>query len=67
MFASQAMASMGLMLDAPGPKRLDYAKFFIDLLEVLEKKTTGQLSGDEAKMLEATLHQLRMIYVQQSK
>ncbi len=68
MFASQAMASMGKIPGSEaGEVRLDYAKYFIDLLDVLQQKTTGQLSADEASALEQTLHYLRMIFLQESK
>jgi hypothetical protein len=38
-------------------------KHFIDLLGVLEEKTKGNVSGDEAKLLDAVLHDLRMAYI----
>ncbi len=67
MFASQAIASMGLMPGAPEEPRLDYSKYFIDLLEVLEQKTKGSISEEEAKRLEQTLHYLRMAFVEVNK
>ena len=39
------------------------AKYFIDLLEVLENKTKGNLDGEEKRALEAVLYELRMGYV----
>ena len=42
---------------------LDMAKFNIDLLNVLEEKTKGNLTLDEQKMLDAALYETRMRYV----
>ena len=42
---------------------LDMAKHNIDLLQVLEDKTKGNLTDDENKALTMTLHELRMQYV----
>jgi hypothetical protein len=39
------------------------AKFLIDSLEMLEKKTKGNLEKEEAEMLEHLLYELRMAYV----
>jgi hypothetical protein len=50
--------SMGKMLN------LDLAKFNIDLLEIIEEKTKGNLSEDEKRMMDQTLHQLRMMFVE---
>ncbi|MDX1503991.1 MAG: DUF1844 domain-containing protein [Thermoanaerobaculia bacterium] len=40
------------------------ARFHIDLLDVLTRKTAGNLTAEEAQVLEQTLYQLRMRYVQ---
>ncbi|MDA0253706.1 MAG: DUF1844 domain-containing protein [Planctomycetota bacterium] len=39
------------------------ARHFVDMLGMLEQKTAGNLSADEAKMLEEIQHQLRMMIV----
>jgi hypothetical protein len=39
------------------------ARHLIDLLGVIEEKTRGNLTADEAAMLEQMLHQLRMLYL----
>ena len=36
----------------------------IDLLDVLEEKTKGNLSDDEKRVLDTVLYELRMQYVQ---
>ena len=42
---------------------LGQAKYMIDLLGILEEKTTGNLSVDEEKLLKDALYQLRMRYL----
>jgi hypothetical protein len=70
MLSTQAMVALGLL---PNPatkkaeKELPLARYFIDLIGVLEKKTAGNLERDEAAALDETLHTLRMAYVQRSK
>ena len=44
-------------------RNLEAAKDSIDLLEVLEEKTRGNLSTEEAKLLSSLLLELRMNYV----
>ena len=66
MFATQA--SMALQQAANPEERqpsehLGYAKHFIDLLAVVEEKTKGNLTDEEAKLLDGFLHELRMAYV----
>ncbi len=69
MFSTQAMVSLSLI---PGPMtdqpetNLPLAKHFIDLLGVLEEKTKRNLTGHEAQLLETSLHELRMAYVQKT-
>jgi hypothetical protein len=40
------------------------AKYIIDTLDMLREKTQGNLTPDEAQLLETLLHQLRMAFVQ---
>ncbi len=47
---------------APEPN-LPLAKQTIDILEMLELKTKGNLEADEAGVLEQVLHELRLAYV----
>jgi hypothetical protein len=37
------------------------ARHFVDMLAMLEAKTTGNLTADEARLLEEVQHQLRMM------
>lgn len=46
-------------------KNLPIAKQTIDILVMLEEKTQGNLTEDEAKMLKNILYDLRMIYVKE--
>lgn len=65
--AMQAMVGLGGMQGPDGqaiPANLDLAKHFIDMLDVLEKKTKGNLEENERDVLDTTLHQLRMAYVE---
>jgi hypothetical protein len=70
LLASQAMLAMGKM-QVPGQPELkvdlDAAKHFVDLLGVLEEKTKGNVTPDEAAMIGAVAHELRMIYVGERK
>lgn len=64
--ASQALAAMGQIPDPVEGKpviRYDLAKHMIDTLSLLEEKTKGNLTTDEATMLDDVLHQLRMLFV----
>ncbi len=70
MMATQAMSAMGIMPDEAGqtmPVNLDFARHFIDLLTVIEEKTSGNLSDAEKAYLQDALHQLRMAFVAVSK
>jgi Domain of unknown function (DUF1844) len=69
MLTTQALVAMG-QLAIPGEApavRLDYAKYYIDLLDVLEEKTRRNLMGHEADLLKSSLYQLRMLYVEATK
>jgi hypothetical protein len=44
-------------------KNLELARYNIDMLETLEEKTKGNLSKEEAEVLDHILSQVRMAYV----
>lgn len=46
---------------------LDMAKYKIDLLGMIQEKTRGNLTDEEAQQLEEVLYQLRMFFVQRGK
>jgi hypothetical protein len=65
-FGSQAMVALGQIpnpLDGKTEVRPDLAKHAIDMLVIIQEKTFGNLSPEEASLLENMLHQLRMAYV----
>ena len=70
MISTQAMVALGTI---PNPAtnetevQLELARHMVDLLGVLEEKTKGNLDSHETAMLESTLHQLRMVYLDRSK
>ncbi len=67
LMAMQAAISLG-GYQGPGGERIApnplAAKHHIDLLEVLEKKTSGNLTDEEKRVLDAVMYELRMQYVQ---
>lgn len=67
LLAMQAIVGLGGMAGPGGqdiPPNFELAKHHIDLLDVLVMKTSGNLDANEKAMLETTLHQLRMAYVE---
>lgn len=63
----QAMQFLGLLPNPASNKPepdLPLAKFNIDLLEILQQKTKGNLAPDEEKTLEEMLFNLRMQYIE---
>jgi len=47
-------------------RNLPAVKQTIDILDMLKKKTSGNLDGDEEKLLDGILYELRMRYVKES-
>ena len=67
MLAMQAAVALGGYKGPGGdaiPSNPEAAKHHIDLLDVLEEKTKGNLSDDEKRVLDTVLYELRMQYVQ---
>jgi ABC-type uncharacterized transport system involved in gliding motility auxiliary subunit len=70
LFGQQAMISLGKLVNPmthKAEKNLPAARLFIDTLEMLERKTQGNLNADESKVLQATLTDLRLMFVEESK
>jgi hypothetical protein len=64
--ASQAFIFLGEIenpLTGTREMALDQAKYTIDMLQVVKDKTAGNLTPDEAKLLDGVLYDLRMRYV----
>ncbi|MEM7453570.1 MAG: DUF1844 domain-containing protein [Planctomycetota bacterium] len=67
--STQALASLGYIPDpVTGQPQVnkEMAKHFIDTLAVLEEKTKGNLTSEEAAHLTESLHQLRIAFVSPS-
>jgi len=65
-----AMQQMGKVISPVSGKverDLELAKATIDMLTMLDKKTKGNLSDDEEKLLGHVLYELRLNYVEESK
>jgi hypothetical protein len=70
LFGSQAMIALGKLANpatGKAEKNLPAARLFIDTLEMLEHKTKGNLNSDETKVLQATLTDLHLMFVEESK
>ncbi len=66
MLFTQTLFSLGFIQAKEGEKRkpdLSLAKYNIDILEMLEEKTKGNLTDEEQQALTHTLNELRMAYV----
>lgn len=55
------------MPDGESMENLELARLYIDLLEVLQQKTDGNLSSEEKGFLEDLLYQLRLRYVEKTQ
>lgn len=67
---SQAWQSLGKVASPMTGKierNMEQAKFSIDMLEMFQRKTKGNLSDEEKKLLEHALYELRMNYLDESK
>lgn len=70
LFGTQAMISLGKLanpMTGKAEKNLTAARLFIDTLEMLERKTQNNLTADETKVLRATLTDLHLMFVEESK
>ena len=70
MLATHAFFAMGVVRteeDKDKEPDLDMAKFNIDMIGVIEEKTSGNITEEEAELLKNTLHQLRMTFIKISK
>ena len=68
MFQTAALQQMGKLINPLTGKveiDLEQAKFSIDMLGMLEKKSKGNLSEEEKSFLESVLSGLRLNYVQE--
>lgn len=64
--AAEAMVALGQVanpITGEASVNLDQAKYFIDTLQILREKTTGNLTEQEASALQMLLGQLQMAFV----
>jgi hypothetical protein len=69
-FYTQALLSLGVEKDSKHDKdrkNLDLVKRMIDLLDLLRKRTQGNLQPEEGKFLDSCLHQLKLSYMERAK
>jgi hypothetical protein len=67
---TQALLKLGMLQGAEelqGEVNLELAKRLIDILELLQDRTRGNLKPEEEKLLETCLYQLRAGYLQKAK
>jgi hypothetical protein len=69
--STSALFHLGLIPDTqsgtPGERNLPLARQTIDILEILESKTRGNLDAEEARLLESLLFEIRMRFVEASR
>lgn len=69
-YSTQAMMALGFFPDpATGKSEANrpLARHLIDMLAVIQDVSKGNLSDDQAEMLESVLHQLRLAFVNAPK
>jgi hypothetical protein len=69
-FFSQGMILLGQVEEDKGKKEdknIDLAKRLIELLDLLKEKTQGNLKTEEEQFLEASLHQLKLAFMDKAK
>lgn len=69
--AFSALHYLGLMIEPEGGRTserdIPLARHNIEILELLEEKTRGNLSTEEAKLLASLLYEVRMHFVEATK
>jgi len=67
--ATQVLINLGLVdnpITKQKEKNLTAAKYTIDLIQILEEKTKGNLTDEEKKYFDTILYDLRMHYIKES-
>jgi PBP1b-binding outer membrane lipoprotein LpoB len=67
---ASALVHLGVIEDpvsGKAEKNLPMAKQTIDILSMLQEKTSGNLNPDEAEMLKSILYDLRILYVKEKR
>lgn len=63
----QALVALGEMENPITKKKetdLNQARYLIDILQILQEKTSNNATDEEKQMLDGLLYQLRMVYVE---
>ena len=69
-FQSAALIQLGLIQNPQSQKtgkNLQQAKYFIDMLDMIQTKTLGNLTEEESKLLTSTVSNLQMNFVNAGK
>lgn len=64
--AWQQMGKVASPVTGKVERDLNQAKVSIDILEMIQKKTKGNLTGEEQKLLDQALHDLHLNYVEET-
>jgi len=70
LFSTQGMMALGKLANpatGKAEKNLPAARLFIDMLDMLERKTKNNLTPDETKILRSALTDLRLMFVEEAK
>jgi hypothetical protein len=70
LFGTQGMMALGKLANpatGKSEKNLVAARVFIDMLDMLQRKTQGNLTADETKLLRSTVTDLRLMFIEESK
>jgi hypothetical protein len=67
MAAMQNLGKIASPVSGEVERNLEQAKVSIDMLAMLDEKTKGNLTDEEKKLLEKSLYELRMNYVDEAK
>jgi hypothetical protein len=71
LLVTQTLFALGAIGDKDEKEKrepdLNFARYNIDLLSMLEEKTKGNLSPEEADLIKNALHQMRMTFVELSE
>ena len=65
--AMQHLGKIASPISGKIERDLNLAKTTIDMLEMLQKKTEGNLNNDEKRLIDHILYELRMNYVDETK
>jgi hypothetical protein len=65
--AWQSLGKVASPITGKVERSLEQAKFAIDMIEMFQRKTKGNLNDEETRMIEHALYELRLNYVDELK